>query len=338
MVNLGLNPASLLGIALAGAGLGLYVLRSIRPELSRDHDIFFAAVGLVSGLILLFQGWRLDPILQFGQFLVAGSAIFFAVESIRLRGVATEQAKRNTPIVDEERPVSRVYRAELDDLVSFDQRSTTRRIRGSRDSRPNDRYDDYWDDDYSEDRPSPRSRSTGESESPRRSGDDWGTESNPRPRKRRPTRPADESEMMGDRREAPLASPRDYREAPPRRRPPAEDRDSPVRTESRATSTEAPTARRKRKRPASSEAEAPSRRLAPREEDEIPSADYVAYQPIDAPEPPDIHAPEPEDLGPEDLGEERTESRRPDRANPRPENRPDRPRDDYDNRQDDFDR
>lgn len=117
MVNFGLNSASLLGIFLAVAGASLYFLRSVRPELSRDHDIFFAAVGLLCGFILLFQGWRLDPILQFGQFLLTGSAIFFAVESIRLRGVATEQARRNTPIVDRERPVSRsrVYtEAELD--------------------------------------------------------------------------------------------------------------------------------------------------------------------------------------------------------------------------------
>ncbi len=114
MVNFGLNSASILGLFLAVAGASLYFLRSVRPELSRDHDIFFAAVGLLCGFILLFQGWRLDPILQFGQFLLSGSAIFFAVESIRLRGVATEQARRNTPTVDRERPVSRtrVYREE----------------------------------------------------------------------------------------------------------------------------------------------------------------------------------------------------------------------------------
>ena len=112
MVNFGLNSASILGIFLAVAGAALYFLRSVRPELSRDHDIFFAAVGLLCGFILLFQGWRLDPILQFGQFLLTGSTIFFAVESIRLRKVATEQARRNTPTVDRDRPVSqtRVYR------------------------------------------------------------------------------------------------------------------------------------------------------------------------------------------------------------------------------------
>lgn len=114
MVNFGLNSASILGIFLAVAGASLYFLRTVRPELARDHDIFFAAVGLLCGFILLFQGWRLDPILQFGQFLLTGTTVFFAVESIRLRKVATEQARRNTPTVDKERPVSRtrVYREE----------------------------------------------------------------------------------------------------------------------------------------------------------------------------------------------------------------------------------
>ena len=82
MVNFGFNSASLLGIFLILSGAGLYLLRSLRPEVSRDHDIFFAAVGLLCGFILIFQGWRLDPILQFSQLLLAGSTIFFAIESI----------------------------------------------------------------------------------------------------------------------------------------------------------------------------------------------------------------------------------------------------------------
>lgn len=150
MVNFGLNSASILGIFLAVAGAALYFLRSVRPELSRDHDIFFAAVGLLCGSILLFQGWRLDPILQFGQVLLTGSTIFFAVESIRLRDVATKQAKQNTRIVDEDRPVSRVYeyQAELDDDLEplEEQRITTsRRIQPSRDT-GRSRTDEYEDE------------------------------------------------------------------------------------------------------------------------------------------------------------------------------------------------
>lgn len=149
MLNFGQSFATFLGLALAAAGVGLYFLRSIRPELARDHDIFFAAISLVCGLILLFQGWRLDPILAFSQYLLAGSAVFFAVENLRLRGVTTEQAKRNTPIVDKERPVSRSYeyevQAELDDYPSIEEERYDRpRIRGSRDTRSsrNGAYDE----------------------------------------------------------------------------------------------------------------------------------------------------------------------------------------------------
>jgi hypothetical protein len=123
MVNLGGGPAFILGLFLAIAGAGLFFLRSIRPELARDYDIFFAAVGLLCGVILIFNGWRLDPILQFSQFLLAGTAIFFAFESVRMRGVATEQARRNTATVDRDRPVSRtrVYtEAELDKIDPYD--------------------------------------------------------------------------------------------------------------------------------------------------------------------------------------------------------------------------
>jgi len=123
MVNLGGGPAFILGLFLAIAGAGLFFLRSIRPELARDYDIFFAAVGLLCGVILIFNGWRLDPILQFSQFLLTGTAIFFAFESIRMRGAATEQARRNTATVDRDRPVSptRVYtEAELDKFDGYD--------------------------------------------------------------------------------------------------------------------------------------------------------------------------------------------------------------------------
>jgi hypothetical protein len=151
MVNIGFSWSSLLGIVLVTSGAALYLLRSVRPQLSRDYDIFFAAVALLCGGILFFQGWRQDPILQFGQFLLTGSLVFFAMESIRLRGVVTQQAKRNTPASDyeeseddyedeeeeyqsEAEPGS-VYRAELDEFPVMEERPVTRRIGGTRDER-----------------------------------------------------------------------------------------------------------------------------------------------------------------------------------------------------------
>ena len=180
MVNFGLNAASILGIFLAVAGASLYFLRSVRPELSRDHDIFFAAIGLLCGLIMIFQGWRLDPILQFGQLLLTGSAIFFAVESIRLRAVATEQARRNTPTVDRERPVSRtrVYREEDTD------RSIPEAY-GYENARPN--YDSPRLRGYDDPEPRPTRRTSvnreeNRSRAPRSRSQQYNTGNVPRPR------------------------------------------------------------------------------------------------------------------------------------------------------------
>ena len=146
MVNASLNWASIVGIVLAVGGALLYFMRSFKPALARDYDVFFAAIGLLCGGILFFQGWRLDPILQFGQFLLAGTTVFFAYESVRLRGVTTEQARRSSYFDDEEPLPSRGrgglgpgrdWEAEPD---RFDEpTSVSRRFRG---------YDEPEDDFY----------------------------------------------------------------------------------------------------------------------------------------------------------------------------------------------
>ena len=251
MVNFGLNSASILGIFLAVAGAGLYFLRTIRPEVSRDYDIFFSAVGLLCGLILLFQGWRLDPILQFGQLLLTGSTVFFAVETIRLRGITTEQARRNSPIADDRRvSKTRVYtEAELDQIEPYEEEeeySNNRRLRG-----------------YTEPRPS-RSMSN-ESEPPRSS------------RNRRPSPPPTESRTGPRSRPSRRPEPDNYnnwddssdvweeKPAPRRPRRPRPD-DAP---------TEAPSRPPRQRRPR------PEENPSPRQyEDEAPAA-YVDYQPID---------------------------------------------------------
>ncbi len=146
MVNASLNWASIVGIVLAVCGGGLYFLRSFKPALARDYDVFFAAIGLLCGGILFFQGWRLDPILQFGQFLLAGTTVFFAYESVRLRGVATDQARRSSYFDDE--PISdspRNSRGRFnDDYDRFEEAE-----RSSRRFKP---QEDEFEDDYEEDR------------------------------------------------------------------------------------------------------------------------------------------------------------------------------------------
>ncbi len=146
MVNASLNWASIVGIVLAVCGGGLYFLRSFKPALARDYDVFFAAIGLLCGGILFFQGWRLDPILQFGQFLLAGTTVFFAYESVRLRGVATDQARRSSYFDDD--PISDVPRNSRgrfnDDFDSFEEPE-----RPSRRFKPKE---DEFEEDYMEGR------------------------------------------------------------------------------------------------------------------------------------------------------------------------------------------
>lgn len=265
MINVNFNLASMSGIVLAVAGTALYALRSWRPELSRDHDIFFSAVSLLCGGILLFYGWRFDPIMQFGQVLLTGATIFFAVENIGLRKVSTEQAKRNTPIVDEERPISREYRvyqqAELDDLdvlVPEDEElPPRRRIRGTQDKdnrtsrngydtqirrRPSSGRSSSSADRYQDDPPPRKRRPRPETPSVT---DDWttpNTEEELRPRRTRP-RPSTE-----ERRPSETTSSR------PNRRPPLDDDNS--------------------------ESFRPSKDKD-KDVEATPKGDYVDYQPID---------------------------------------------------------
>ena len=263
MVNFGLNSASILGIFLAVAGAGLYFLRSVRPELSRDHDIFFAAVGLLCGLILLFQGWRLDPILQFGQFLLTGSAIFFAVETVRLRGVTTEQAKRSAPLVDDQRSVSRtrVYtEAELDRLEPHEDEEeyeSNRRLRGYADPRSS-RSSNY---ETKEPRPTRSRRPTSR----------YDTKETPRKRRPRPSPPPASSDP-GYQPDAWQDTADTWEESPPPRR---SRRPRP----SEAGEPPATAARRSRRRPRRVDEEVSSRM-----EGGATPTDYVDYQPIDEPE------------------------------------------------------
>ena len=150
MVNASLNWASIVGIVLAVGGALLYFMRSFKPALARDYDVFFAAVGLLCGGILFFQGWRLDPILQFGQFLLAGTTVFFAYESVRLRGVTTEQARRSSYFDDDEPvPAPGPYRPRMggrtwgeSEVDRFDEPQPLRRRIPSREDESDD--DDFY--------------------------------------------------------------------------------------------------------------------------------------------------------------------------------------------------
>ena len=67
MVNIGFSPAFVLGGLTIFSGLVLYQLQRFQPKLGRSNDVVVASMLVVGGGILLFQGWRLDPVLFLGQ-------------------------------------------------------------------------------------------------------------------------------------------------------------------------------------------------------------------------------------------------------------------------------
>nr|YP_009258709.1 hypothetical chloroplast RF66 [Coleochaete scutata]ANI25722.1 hypothetical chloroplast RF66 [Coleochaete scutata] len=85
MIHMELGPSTIVGLGLIIMGILLYVLRTKKPDVSREYDLFFSSIGLLCGGILIYQGWRLDPILLLGQILSSCTAIFFIIESLYLR-------------------------------------------------------------------------------------------------------------------------------------------------------------------------------------------------------------------------------------------------------------
>ena len=94
LVNVDLGPSAILGASVMLSAIGLYQVRASRPEVSRDQDVFFSSVGLLTGGILVFQGWRLDPLMLFGQLLTAATAVSFASEAIGLRQEVLDREAR----------------------------------------------------------------------------------------------------------------------------------------------------------------------------------------------------------------------------------------------------
>jgi len=54
---------------------------------------FFATIGLLYSCILIVHGWRLDPILLFGQVLIIVSLLVTGWENIRLRALLSNITK-----------------------------------------------------------------------------------------------------------------------------------------------------------------------------------------------------------------------------------------------------
>ncbi|MEH1931363.1 MAG: Ycf66 family protein [Nostoc sp.] len=65
------------GTRLRGWALALYIIQFI----------FTPIIMLLSGTILLYQGWRLDPILQFEQFLLLLLILYLTIKDIVINAV-----------------------------------------------------------------------------------------------------------------------------------------------------------------------------------------------------------------------------------------------------------
>jgi len=93
---------------------------------------------------IIFSRLEVRSYSQFGQFLLAGTTVFFAYESVRLRGVATDQARRSSYFDDD--PISDVPRNSRgrfnDDYDRFEESE-----RPSRRFKP---QEDEFEEDYTE--------------------------------------------------------------------------------------------------------------------------------------------------------------------------------------------
>jgi Ycf66 protein N-terminus len=94
MINFSFGPNIFLGILISLGVLILYFLRTVKPEVARDEDIFFATLGLLYSCILIIHGWRLDPILLFSQVLISLTVLLAGWENIRLRGLLANVGKQ----------------------------------------------------------------------------------------------------------------------------------------------------------------------------------------------------------------------------------------------------
>jgi uncharacterized membrane protein YhaH (DUF805 family) len=107
MVNIGFNSATLLGLLDVILALA-YLVLSIALPLTRARDLgsigitlyliqaFIAPVILLlSGFILIFQGWRLDPILQFAYLLLHLLVVYLAVKDVILFRLGSRRNQRS---------------------------------------------------------------------------------------------------------------------------------------------------------------------------------------------------------------------------------------------------
>ena len=108
MVNASLNWASIFGVilfigAIPSAAISIKSLKNISSSSDdaalRIVVLVFQIIGLpLCGLIIFFQGWRLDPILQFSQALLVIGIIFQQI--IYLQSIQKSKLKEKSILDD----------------------------------------------------------------------------------------------------------------------------------------------------------------------------------------------------------------------------------------------
>jgi hypothetical protein len=99
MVNVDFaSPSLVLGVTLIGCGIALLQVRNMQREVSRDADIVVAAMISIVGSTLIFQGWRLDPLLLLCQALTTSVAFWYGLEAFKLRAeVVADEERQDMP-------------------------------------------------------------------------------------------------------------------------------------------------------------------------------------------------------------------------------------------------
>ena len=87
MINVILYPTIFIGIFLIGWAITLYTLQFVQPTLAKESDIILSTITSLCGGILLFQGWRLDPLLFTCYILLVVTILLLSLELLQLRNL-----------------------------------------------------------------------------------------------------------------------------------------------------------------------------------------------------------------------------------------------------------
>jgi hypothetical protein len=177
-VGFGTPVPLLVGIVLILFGIGLLFLDTFKPGYKRDSDTVYAILFMLAGLFALLS-WQADFQMAMQFMISAGSLVALMVERVRNRSanndpmppVSNRSSRREGRDSRDDRPSRSSYRAGFDesprsevraefddDLISMEESSRVRRIRGGRDGGSRDSYQgqDAYFDRLSEDTREPR--------------------------------------------------------------------------------------------------------------------------------------------------------------------------------------